>query len=335
MGVAAELRASNVSVIEKAESPLSPSKPRKTLSLILSAVVGLMGGVGVAFFLEYLDNTLKTPEEVERYLGLPNLAVVPDFTRLHNRNHDAAPRKQGETEGRSLVQKSQELVLAHHPLSVVTESYRAFRTGILLSRAGEPPRTILFTSGTRAEGKTATTVNTAVIFAQMGVKVLVIDADLRRPRCHKVLGITNGPGLTELLTGQYDPHHLIKPTAMDNFFFLRSGAVPPNPAELVGSRKMQETLARLQESYDYILIDSPPVMPVSDAVLLSTMVDGVVMVVDSQETPKYVVKEACVRLGYAQAKILGMVLNRLDIHRGDYAYYYRHYYSYYHSHESV
>src|SRR5262249_51670452 len=155
-----------------------------------------------------------------------------------------------------------------------------------LSRAGEPPKTILFTSGIHGEGKTVTVINTAIVFAQMGVRVLVIDADLRRPNCHRVLGIENGVGLTahqvglgltEVLTGQRTPEEVIRPTALPHLFLLSAGSSPPDPAELVGSRKMQEILASLQEHYDYILIDSPPVMLVSDAVLLSTVVDGVML----------------------------------------------------------
>jgi capsular exopolysaccharide synthesis family protein len=348
MGVAAELRTSNISVIDKAEPPVNPSSPQKKLSLLLSALVGLLGGVGLAFFCEYLDNTLKTPEEVERYLRLPNLGIVPDFSSVNQRGYGKRPKalrrasaqagseekkEEASANGRSRS-PSKELVLAHHPLSVITEAYRTLRTSILLSRAGEPPRITLFTSGTHGEGKTSTVINTAVIFAQMGVRVLVIDADLRRPRCHKILGIEHGVGLSEVLTGQRETLEVIKPTALHSLFFLGSGAVPPNPAELVGSRKMHETLTLLQEHYDYILIDSPPVMPVSDAVLLSTMVDGVVLVVKGQETPKQLVKETCARLGLARAKILGVVLNGVNMRNGDYAYYYRHYSSYYHQGEA-
>lgn len=225
-----------------------------------------------------------------------------------------------------------EIVLSHHPLSVVSEAYRALRTAILLSRAGEPPKTVLFTSGVGGEGKTTTMINTAITLTQMGVKVLVIDADLRRPRCHELLRMENrGVGLTELLTGQRELQEVIKSTAVDNLFLLSSGSIPPNPTELVGSREMRETLDTLvflQDYYSYIFIDSPPVMPVSDAMLLSTLVDGVVLVVDRQKTPRKVVKEACLRLRRVRAKILGVVLNRVDTQSGGYAYHYRHYYSY-------
>jgi polysaccharide biosynthesis transport protein len=343
MGVAAELRASNVSVIDKAEPPHTPSKPKKLKSLLLSALVALVGGVGLAFLLEYLDNTLKTPEEVERYLRLPNLAVVPDFFSLDGQGH--SPQKLS-SRWRSLVPqrlpslpsqlpgslasgKEPALVLSHPPFSVVTETYRMLRTAILLSQAGGSPKTILFTSGIFGEGKTVTVVNTAIVFAQMGGRVLVIDADLRRPNCHRALGVGNGFGLTEILTGQREAIEVIRPTATNHLFLLSAGSLPPNPAELVGSKKMQETMTSLGEQYDYILIDSPPVMQVSDAVVLSTIVDGVVLVVSGQQTLRYVAREALSRLSYARAKVLGVTLNRVDPRSGDYAYYHRLYYAQY------
>jgi capsular exopolysaccharide synthesis family protein len=214
------------------------------------------------------------------------------------------------------------LVPSGPPLLVITEAYRTLRTAILLSRAEEPPKTILFTSATHGEGKTATAVNSAIIFAQMGVQVLLIDADLRRPQCHEVLGVENTLGLSELLAGHRGMGALAQPTYAEGLSFLSSGSTPPNPAELVGSRAMREVLVLLREHYEYILIDTPPVMSVSDAVLLSTMVDGVVLVVDSQQTPRQVVREARGRLSYARANILGTVLNRVDLRHGDYAYYY-------------
>jgi capsular exopolysaccharide synthesis family protein len=213
----------------------------------------------------------------------------------------------------------------YHPFSMVTETYRILRASILLSRPGEPPKTILFTSGMHGEGKTVTAVNSAFVFAQMGVPVLVIDADLRRPDCHSALRMDNGPGLTEVLTGQRGPREVIRPTALSHLSLLSAGSLPPNPAELVGSKTMQETIAFLKEHYSYILIDSPPVMQVSDAVLLSTMVEGVVLVVSAQKTPKDVVMEARARLSYARAKVLGVVLNRAGLQNGAYAYYYRSY----------
>jgi capsular exopolysaccharide synthesis family protein len=350
VGVAAELRDSNISVIDAAEAPVRPSKPRKALSLILSAIVGLMGGVGLAFFLEYLDNRLHTPEEVERHVRLPSLAVIPDFTRM-GESEVYAPKPMLNGHGASMVNGhgessagktpflnglngkahvTRDLVLDYHNFSLVSESYRTLRTALLLSRAEAAPKTLLFTSATEGEGKTATAANTAIVFAQLGMRVLLVDADLRRARCHTILNIQKGIGLTELLIGRRDARQVIKPTVVENLFFLSSGVTPPNPTELISSRKMRETLLTLREEYDCVIIDSPPVMPVSDALLLSTMVDGVVIVVNGQSTPREIVKETRSRLEHVQAKVLGVVLNRVDVQRGGYGYYYG-YYSSYHS----
>jgi len=171
------------------------------------------------------------------------------------------------------------------------------------------------------EGKTVTTVNTAIVLAQMGARVLLIDADLRRSRCHELLGVQRRQGITDILTGRCEPHELIQSTSTPELFFLSSGSTPPNPTDLVGSKKMQDTLITLLERYDYILLDSPPVMAVSDAVLLSTMVEGVILVINVQATPKHLLREARARLNYARAKMLGTVLNRAELRAGAYAYY--------------
>jgi capsular exopolysaccharide synthesis family protein len=314
MGVAAELRASNVILVDEAEPPLEPAKPRKLFTLLLGILAGLGGGVALAFFSEYQDNTLRTPQEVERYLHLPSLGVVPDFALVDDQSTATrASLTQTDLLPEITANVGKELVLSFHPLSMVTEAYRELRTAILLSRAEEPPKTLLFTSSVPEEGKTTTTLNTAIVFSQMGVRVLVIDADLRRSGCHKPLGMWNGFGLTEILTGQRrEAHEVIKALPMQNLFFLCSGTAAPNPTELVGSKKMYDTLASLREQYDYILIDAPPVRGISDAVMLSTMVDGVVLVTNAQRTMKQLVKEAQARLNYARANVLGVVLNKGD-----------------------
>ncbi|MCH8055258.1 MAG: polysaccharide biosynthesis tyrosine autokinase [Deltaproteobacteria bacterium] len=332
MAVAAEVRGSNVSVMDKAESPLSPSSPRKRLSLLLALILGLTGGVSLAFFLEYLDNTL-TSEDIQRYLHLPSLGVIPDFSKLDKRGYSYSRKVLGHAPPRPSKPGNgapkKELVLSHHPLSMVSESYRTLRAAILLSRAGGPPKTILFTSAIRDEGKTTTAVNTSIIFAQMGFRVLMLDADLRRPGCHKLLGIKNGVGLTELLTGQMELEDMVtKSTPTNNLFFLSSGSVSPNPAELLGSRRMHEILTALQKRFDCILIDSSPIIPVTDTLLLSTLVDGVILVVDGQKTPKQAVREVRSRLNNARAKTLGVVLNRVNLQSGNYPYYYRYYHAY-------
>jgi capsular exopolysaccharide synthesis family protein len=325
MEVTAALRASNVSVIDQAVPPVKPVRPRKALSLLLSAMLGLTGGVGLAFVVEHYNNTLRTSQEVEHYLRLPNLGIIPDFVSSARRsppsaqpNSPGARRLNGSTAQAGFV-------LTHDPFSITTEAYRMLRTTLLVAPPETPPKTLLFTSGIHGEGKTVTAVNTAAILAQMGVRVLVIDADLRCSACHTVLGIENKAGLAEVLAGRWDPSDVIRPTVSEHLFVLSGGAVPTNPAELVGSKQMRAILASLQEQYDYILIDSPPVMLASDATLLSMMVDGVVLVANAQRTPKQVVRAARTRLSCARAKILGVVLNQLHMHNREYAYYYRKY----------
>jgi polysaccharide biosynthesis transport protein len=320
MGVAAELRASNVSIIDKAEVPRQPSSPKIGNNLLMGMFLGLMGGVGLACLREYLDNTLKTAEEAERYLGLPNLAVIPDFLALSRRGRVlwTFPSICRQVLGAPAADR--DLILARRAFSAMTEAYGNLRTAILLSSAEESPKLMLFTSAMHGEGKTTTVANTALVFARLGGNVLIIDADLRHSHCHKVLGLEHGPGLAELLTGLRELPELIRQTHIERLFLLGSGSMSPDPAELLGSQKMRDILAALRERFDYILIDAPPIIPVSDAMLLSTMVDGVVLLVGAQTTPKQLVWEARTRLSYARAGILGAALNRVNVGSGHYEY---------------
>ncbi|MGH7930101.1 MAG: polysaccharide biosynthesis tyrosine autokinase, partial [Candidatus Binatia bacterium] len=309
-----------------AEAPRWPTYPRKKLAIMFAALIGLMGGLGLALVFEYLDNTLRTQDEVERYLGLPNLVVVPDYFRLSRLRGINSP-----SSGRRINQPNGELYLpgkklqpaslplsATLPPSAVPEAYRKLRTAVLLSRPASPPKTILFTSGTKNEGKTVTTANSAIMFAQMGYEVLVIDADLYQPSCHRALRAKNALGLTDFLAGQAPLETVITPTKIPKLHLLTRGSAAPNPTELVGSQKMRDSLELLKERFDFLLIDSPPVTPVSDAVLLSRMVDGVVFVVRGQKTRKHLVNAAVTQLRNSQAKILGVVLNGVDIGQEEY-----------------
>ena len=323
MGIAAQMRTSNVVVIDRANPPLKPTSPKKPMAFAVSALIGLAGGVAFAFLREYADNRLNTPEGIQRFLHLPTLAVVPDFSTVGTNGNTLRLLPHGHKELIHAATPGGELVLDHHPLSVVTESYRMLRTAILLSRAEEPPKTILFTSGVDKEGKTLTVLNTAIMFAHLSARVLVIDADLRRSGCRRVLGTKQSFGLTELLAGQREIDEVIVPVENKLFSLLGSGSVPPNPAELLGSRRMRDILATLEERYDYILIDSPPVIPVTDAIVLSSLVDAVVLVVNSQTTSHYIAEQARARLNYARAKIIGAVLNRMDSQNWEYVYSYQ------------
>jgi capsular exopolysaccharide synthesis family protein len=314
LGVASESQITNISVIDPAETPLSPSSPRKKLGLALSGFLGLLFGVATALIIAGGENTFKTPEDVQRHLGLPNLGTVlhlpsPNRQRAltvrrllplkSNNNADseiATPAKQPST---------------RQSFAAATEAYRAVRTGILLSRAEKPPKTILFSSAIVGEGKSLTAINTAIVFAQMLDRVLLIDADLRRPRCHEILKCNGQSGLTEVLTGSEQLEKAVQPTSVQGLYLLSAGGLPPNPTELLGSKKMVETLAIAASSYQHVLIDSAPLLPVSDSVILSTLVDGVVLVVAAQ-TAKSIVRDGCSRLAHVGARVLGVVLNNVD-----------------------
>lgn len=306
-GMAAELRASNVFVIDQAQPPRRAAYPRKGRNLGLALLLGLIGGIGLAFAADYLDNTLRTPQDVDRYVNLPSLGVVPDFLRLGS---PAGPRLALSNGSASTGSTDGVPLLAEDPLSAAADAYRTIRTSILFSQAGEPPGTILFTSAGHGEGKTATVLHSAVSFSQLGGRVLVIDADLRRPSCHTRLGVEIEAGLTEVLTGQSET----AATVLDaqTLALLPAGATPPNPTELLGSDRMRDVLGSLRKQYDFILIDAPPLMPVSDTVVLSTLVDGAVLVVDQQHTPRQAVRMARERLSQVRTRILGVVLNRVD-----------------------
>ena len=327
VGLAAEIPASNIYILDNAEVPLLPSAPQKRLTVMIAALFGLMAGLAWAFLSEHFDNTLRTPEDVERNLHLTNLVVVPDFFSLPK--SPAKLRlpftKRKPVIDSQLCMPNKSPVPANLRFTVITEAYRKLRTSILYSRPGQPPKTILFTSSTAGEGKTISATNTAIMFAHLGYNCLVIDADLRRPQCHRALRVNNDRGLTDFLVGQERLEQVIKPTSVANLSVLNCGAPAPNPAELIGSQKMQDALEQLKTRFDFILIDSPPVMPVSDAVVLSNMVDGVIFVVRGQNTPKNWVKSALSELRNERTKLLGVVLNRVDLRSADYEDYYQYY----------
>jgi polysaccharide biosynthesis transport protein len=327
-----DIESKNVSVINSAEVPGVATSPKKLLALMLATVGGLGLGLGLAFVVEMADNTLKNPEEAENYLKLPNLGVVPEFSSVNGKSAYAPPRELmngGGARPSTVLPPGRELVTTHGSYSRVGEAYRNLRTALLLSRAGGPPKVTLITSAMSREGKTVTAVNISVMLSQLGGNVLLIDADLRRARCHRVLAVDNHLGLTEVLTGSRHMTEMIRPTEIEHLYFLGAGSVPPNPTELLNSAKMAEVMLQLRELYEYIVIDSAPVLPVSDSMVLSKLTDGVVLVANGSATPRQQVKHACARLEYANAKILGLVLNKVKIHSPDYHYYYHQdYYSF-------
>jgi capsular exopolysaccharide synthesis family protein len=314
-GISAGIMASNIQVVDQAELPTSPYKPNKRLNLLLAAVVGLFLGIGLAFFFEYLDNTVKTPEDVEQQIRLPSFGMVPEISYERRRRLES---------GKSYPV---ELITFGHPKSMLSEAYRNIRTSILLSFSERPPKRIAISSPNPAEGKTTTVINTAIALSQTGAKVIIIDSDMRKPRVHKVFDEENGAGLSNFLSGNASLESVIKGSDVPNLYYIPSGPIPPNPSELIGSKLFKSLIESLGERFDHIVLDSPPVLGFADTI--STSVDGVILVVLGGKTPRETLQRAKEVLHQVNAKILGVVINRIDIQRSDYGgYYYRYHYYY-------
>lgn len=319
----------NLRVIEPAQVPGGPIGPRRKFTILVALLLSTAAGFGLAFLLEYLDNTIKTVEDVGRYAQLPALSVVPAVAGNSHRKLVGKSRRvlgNGRSRQSASAPSFQLATLDNH--SSAAEAYRVLRTSVLLSAAGRPPKTVLVTSGQPGEGKTTTVINTAISLAQTSASVLIVDCDLRRPTAHKVLGVDPSQGLSTYLSRDVALDGLIQKLPIPNLSLLPCGPVPPNPAELIISEKMKEMLRELAERYDHILIDSPPLINVTDPVILSTMVDGVILVVHGGKSTRDVLRRARQELSTVGAKIFGVVLNNVDLRKDGYDdYYYYRYYS--------
>ncbi len=328
------LKTSNISIIDRARVPKDPVSPKKKLNLILALLMGLFGGVGLCFVFEYLDNTVKGPDDVERLAGLPSLGVIPFLppegidkrkrSLYYTRYRDADIESEEENKESLPEIKEIELINFHFPSFSISEDYRTIRTSILLSSAGNEPKTLAVTSALSQEGKTATAANMAISFAQLEKRVLLIDADLRKPRLHRIFELSNTRGLSGYLAGKLKIEDIIFKTAFGNIWIIPSGPVPPNPAELLNSKRMKTLLDGIKKGFTISILDTPPVLAVVDAVVVSAIVDGVVLVTQPDKTTKKPFLRAVSELRQAKAKITGVLFNGMDIH--DKAHYY-HYYS--------
>ena len=326
-GISAGLRSSNIRVVDPALIPSGPARPNKTRNLLLSVVVGLLGGIGLALLREYLDNTVKTPDDIERLARLPSLAVVPSLA-----NSDANGRgrfsKLLRAPAGTAKEGRAELVSHHMPQSQMSEAFRALRTSLLLSQADHPPQVILMTSALPSEGKTTAAVNLAVTLAQLGDKTLLVDADLRKPGINRALSLVDGKhaGLSSYLAGVSSLDLIVVPhPAITNLAAIPTGPIPPNPADLLSSRRLTELIADLRPRYKFVVIDSPPIMAATDAVILSVLVDGVLMVVRSGQTPKGAFTRTQDLLAGVKCHMLGVVLNAVNASSPDYYYSYGYY----------
>ncbi len=313
----------NIQIVDRAKVPVKPVRPKKAISIILASAFGVILGLGLCFFIEYLDTTIKTKEDVERLLGTPVLGYVPPIGDSVSKNVSKNGREQTVIE----------LSALDKPHSYIAEAFRSIRTALMFGKVGKGLKNILVTSPTPSEGKTLVSINLAMALAQAGKKVLVVDADLRKPRLARVLGISQEPGLSNVLAGKGEMpvERPLVPTHLENLTFLPSGPHPPNPAELLGSERMHEVVGKLSAMFDNVIYDTPPTVNATDAATLAQYIEGAVLVVRSFKTERDVALRARDILLGARVNILGTILNNADVPRNSYGryYYYNKYYAYY------
>src|SRR5580698_9230145 len=323
----AGLHSTNIRVVDPALAPSGPSRPQKGRNILLAFLVGLVGGVGLAIFREYLDNTVKSPDDIESLTGLPSLAVVPSLPGL-NGHHGRLSKGGAEAIAQTASGPRVELLSYIQPKSQISEAFRALRTSLLLSQADHPPQVILVTSALPREGKTTAAVNLAVTLAQLGDRTLLMDSDLRKPGIRRALNLTTGKevGLSSYLAGVSTLDEATIPhPAINNLSALTTGPVPPSPADLLSSHRMRDAIEEVRGRFKFIVIDSPPIMAATDAVILSALTDGVLLVVRSGETPKEAFTRTRDLLAAVKCRLLGVVLNAVDSSAPDYYYSYRYY----------
>lgn len=313
VGVAAGIGTNNISVVDEAKVPGGPYKPNLRMNALLALVLGLLGGVGLAFLFEHLDDTFRRPEELEKLLGLPVLGVIPK-----------TPLARGEARPIALVGHED-------PRSAFAEAYRSVRTALQFSTASGVPRLLTVTSAMSGEGKTTTALSLAIQFAQAGKRTLLIEADLRKPSLHRILNLDNQVGLTNYLAGGgAQPVDIAKPTHIPNLFAIPSGPLPPNPVDLLSSARMVELLSLAAGKFDQVILDSPPLLGLADALIIGNLCEGTLLTVEMGSTPRGYARGALKRLHGGRVHVLGAILTKLEARAGAYGYY-RSYYYYYHT----
>jgi succinoglycan biosynthesis transport protein ExoP len=319
-------RPDNIQVQNHAITPTEPVGPQRKRNILIALLLSFGGGIGLAFLLDYLDDSVKTSDDISRHLGLPTLALIPHYNTTEKRNLIPSQGGAGPPQG------STALITLEDKRSPMAEAYRHLRTSLLFSSAGKPPQTILVTSSQPSEGKTTTAINTAITLAQSGAEVVIVDCDLRRPRLHSHFGMDNGAGLTNYLSGDKNTEKLIRTYAgLPSLKIITSGPIPPNPAELLSSNEMRNLLTFLSGRFKHVVIDSPPAISFTDAAILSTLVDGVVLVAMANKSSIHLMRQFKQRVGNIGARIYGVVLNGLQADSQDYYYYYGSGYSKYYS----
>jgi capsular exopolysaccharide synthesis family protein len=328
------LRTSNIKIIDRALVPGGPFTPNTRRNLLMALLVGLFGGLGLIFLVEYMDNTVKGPEDAEKITGLPSLGIIPFLSPdgLKKRSDQYGSYSYGaeNAAGEETMPEVSEIELINHlfPKFSISEDYRTVRTSILFSHSDSQPKTICFTSTLPQEGKTATVSNIAVSFAQLEGKVLLVDCDMRKPRLHRIFKVRNLVGLSGYLTGKVTFEDAIQKTSIENIWILPSGPHPPNPAELLNSRRMKEFMALVKERFDVILLDTPPVLAVIDPVIISSLSDCTVIVIRAGKTTRKPLAKAVAEIRKAKSEVIGVIFNEVRIGRQGTVGPYYHYYQY-------
>ncbi|MEX2220532.1 MAG: polysaccharide biosynthesis tyrosine autokinase [Candidatus Rokuibacteriota bacterium] len=313
--ISSALLTSNISIVDRAEAPVNPTRPRTALNLMLGGLIGICGGIAVAFFFEHLDTSIRDPRQVEAILRVPTLGLVPARAALSG--HGTERRPVGPFA----------LVAHHSTSSVLAEAFRGVRTSVVYATPDRPPRTLLVTSLQQQDGKTSVSTNCAISLAQLGGgDVLLIDADMRHPNLHEILGVPQVPGLSDLLAGGVDVGEVIRATKIPGLYVVPAGPVPVNPTELLASRRLTDALASLEGRFAHIVIDTPPMLGISDTLVLAPRVEGVILVLRHGRASRSSAQRAVHMLSAIRARILGVVLNHVDAgsFRGEgYGSYYR------------
>jgi len=318
---------SNMKISNHAATPGAPSGPPRTRNILITMMLALGAGIGLAFLLDYLDDSVRTSDDISRHLGLPTLGLIPHYSIGDRRRASIA----GSDNSLAVTASSSSVLISlEDQRSPMAEAYRHLRTSLLFSSAGKPPQSILITSSQPSEGKTTTAINTAITLAQSNADVVLIDCDLRRPRLHSHFGLTNTEGLTNYLSGDRSPDNMIKGVAdLPRLKVITSGPIPPNPAELLSSNEMRNLLQFLRGRFKHIIIDSPPAISFTDAAILSTQADGVVLVAMAGKSSIHLMRQFRSRLAAIGARIYGVVLNGITAGSMEYDYYGSGYYNYY------
>ncbi|HMF99158.1 MAG TPA: polysaccharide biosynthesis tyrosine autokinase, partial [Vicinamibacterales bacterium] len=297
-GISGDLKTSHIRVVDAAEKPRAPSSPNRRMDLVLGLIAGLAVAIGLSFFFEYIDNRIKSPEEIRGHLGLTHLGMLP----MLQQKGDRYPLLSGGVPAN------------------FSEALRTFRTNVLFSSAEEGGRALVVTSTAPREGKSLVSSNLAISLAQAGERTLLIDADLRKPKAHDIFGLSEEPGLSNVLVGDAPMSAAVRETTVPGLSVLVAGRIPPNPSELLGASRFRELMTTLGKHFDWIIVDTPPVMAVADATLVAHLATGVVFVVGAEMTSRHAAKRALDQLEHVHAKFVGGVLNKVDLHRNSYYY---------------